>query len=99
MAAKNTAMDKMMRNLTNPIPFAATAAQYPFVKDRRDITAFRYGVHLEKRCFANALNKATFEAGRALGMNPTEIAHQIGESKASLGCCHLRFCRDASPLC
>jgi ketopantoate reductase len=77
--AKQEAMNKVVRNLTNPICLAATVAQYRFVSNTSEITAYRYGVHMEKRCFANALNKATFEAGRALGLSPAEIAHHIGK--------------------
>jgi len=78
--AKQEAMNKVVRNLTNPICLAATCAQYSFVAQTDEVTAYRYGVHMEKRCFANALNKATFEAGRALGLSPADIAHHIVEN-------------------
>ena len=69
----------MVRNLTNAICLASTVAQYQFSGNPSEVVPVRYGVHLEKKCFANTLNKATFEAGRALGWSAQEIAYQIGE--------------------
>eukprot|EP00614_Pseudopedinella_elastica_P008257 CAMPEP_0172586538 /NCGR_PEP_ID=MMETSP1068-20121228/5908_1 /TAXON_ID=35684 /ORGANISM="Pseudopedinella elastica, Strain CCMP716" /LENGTH=745 /DNA_ID=CAMNT_0013381387 /DNA_START=87 /DNA_END=2324 /DNA_ORIENTATION=- len=74
--AKNNAI----RNLTTPIPLAATLCQYPFAGKTSEITPRHYGVHMGKKPFVKALNKATFEAGRALGLSSSEIAHQIVEN-------------------
>ena len=78
--AAQEAMNKVIRNLTNCICLGVTAAQYPFSGGTSDIIPMRYGVHLEKKCFANTLNKATFQAGWALGLSPQEIAVQIVEN-------------------
>ena len=62
------------------ICLAVTASQYGYARTQDDIIACRYGVHMQKKCFGNALNKATFEAGRALGFSGHEIALQIVEN-------------------
>jgi len=79
--AKQEAMNKVIRNLTNPICLAATTGQYQLSKDSSEITGMRYGVHLENKAFANALNRATFQAGRALGFSSAEIAYHIGATQ------------------
>jgi len=78
--AAQEAMNKVIRNLTNCICLGVTAAQYPFSGGTSDLIPMRYGVHLEKKCFANTLNKATFQAGRALGLSAPDIAKQIVEN-------------------
>jgi hypothetical protein len=78
--AEKEAMTKVVRNLTNGLCLAATCAQYPFSGDTSELTAMRYGVHMQKKCFSNTLNLATFQACRALGMSPTETAEQIAEN-------------------
>jgi hypothetical protein len=74
------AMTKVIRNLTNCISLGVTVGQYPFSGKTSDITAMRYGVHLQKKCFANSLNLATFQACRALGLSPQDTATQIVEN-------------------
>jgi len=78
--------NEAMRKLTAPIPLAATLCQYPFAGNATEIVPRHYGVHLRKRSFVMTMNKATFEAGRALGLSSSEIAQQIAENlKLSLG--------------
>lgn len=78
--AASEAMNKVIRNLTNCICLGLTTAQYHISGSTSDVKAMAYGAHIKKAVFFNTLNKATYQAGRALGLSPKECAQQIVEN-------------------
>jgi hypothetical protein len=69
-----------IRNLPSSICLGLTAAQYLISGAPADIKAMSYGSHIKKASFFNTLNKATYQASRALGLSPKECAIQICEN-------------------
>jgi len=72
--------ENAIRNLTNPICLGLTTAQYLISGNAQDVKAMTYGSHIKKAVFFNTLNKATYQACRALGLSPKECAAQIVEN-------------------
>lgn len=77
---KSKTPENVIRKLTNPICLGLTTAQYLISGSAADVKAMTYGSHIKKAAFFNTLNKATYQACRALGLSPKDCAVQIVEN-------------------
>lgn len=76
----NKTPELVIRSLTTPICVGLTTAQYLISGSKEDVKAMSYGAHMKKAAFFNTLNKATYQACRALGLSPSDCAKQIIEN-------------------